>query len=293
MKRLILSILVVIILLVAACNSQTESTPTTTTTTATTIATTTTQPASFSLSNLTIEPAEVAPNEEVRVSVFVANTGGSEGIHDVVLKIKGVDEETRRPKINAGDSKKITFRVAREGVGTYAVTIEGLSGTFTVTPSPTDTTTPPVTTITTTTTTPPITTTTTTTTTIPTTTTTEAAGPPMAGEWVAQTDSGEFTFTFTINPDSTGISEFTLDFSEFYCEGVTISGSSKVTIEPMPPITGGQFTIDTKYYLQYAPDWDIVIQGMFDEIGTQAFGTWQISSGETTCASGTWTSSWE
>ena len=130
--------LLIVTLILAACSGGS--------TTTTTVPTTTIQPPSFSLSNLIIEPTKVALNEEVKVSVSVANTGNSEGIHDVVLKINGAEEETRRPKIDAGDSKKITFRVAREDIGTYAITIEGLSGSFTVTLPQTETSPPPITT---------------------------------------------------------------------------------------------------------------------------------------------------
>jgi len=143
--------LLIVTLILAACSGGS--------TTTTTVPTTTIQPPSFSLSNLIIEPTKVALNEEVKVSVSVANTGNSEGIHDVVLKINGAEEETRRPKIGAGDSKKITFRVAREDIGTYAITIEDLSGSFTVTLPQTETSPPPITTTTTTTTTTPMTTT--------------------------------------------------------------------------------------------------------------------------------------
>ena len=120
--------LLIITLILAACGGGSTSTTTVPTTTTQSL-----QQPSFSLSNLTIEPVEVAPNEEVKISVSVANTGSSEGIYDVVLKINGVEEETRRPKIGAGDSKKITFRVVRENIGTYTITIEGLTSSFTVT----------------------------------------------------------------------------------------------------------------------------------------------------------------
>ena len=89
------------------------------------------EPAAFSLSNLTIEP-EVAANETVTISVSVTNTGGSQGSHDVVLEINGTEEETKSVTLAAGDSEDVTFMVTRGDAGTYAVTTEGLSGSFTV-----------------------------------------------------------------------------------------------------------------------------------------------------------------
>ena len=92
----------------------------------------TTEPAVFSLSNLTIEPAEVAPNETVTISVSIANTGGSQGSHDVVLTINGVEEETKSVTLAVDDSRNVTFSVTKGDTGTYSVTIEGLSGSFNV-----------------------------------------------------------------------------------------------------------------------------------------------------------------
>ncbi len=89
-------------------------------------------PASFSVSNLSIEPAEVLPNETVTISVSVANTGGSQGSHNVVLNIDGVQEESKSVTIAAGASQSVTFSVTREDAGIYTVTIGSLSGSFTV-----------------------------------------------------------------------------------------------------------------------------------------------------------------
>ena len=119
----------------------------------------------------------------------------------------------------------------------------------------------------------------------------EEEAPPTNGEWIALTGCSEFTFTFTVSPDSTGIPEYSMDFTEFKCGGVQISGGWDATVEPMLSITGGQFTIETVEYNKYGPDWDIVIQGSFDETGTHASGTWKISAEGTTCQTGTWESS--
>lgn len=115
---------------------------------------------------------------------------------------------------------------------------------------------------------------------------------PKPGEWTASTGASEFEFTsFTVSPDSTSITLVTYDLKEFTCGPTTVSG--KASLEKSPPwtITGGQFTIDWEEYLQYGPNWDIIIQGRFDETGTQASGTWEISAEGIICQEGTWEAS--
>jgi len=89
-------------------------------------------PAAFSVSNLSIQPAEVQPNEVVTVTSSVANSGGSEGSYSVVLKINGATEAERSITLAAGESQDVSFSVTKAEAASYNVTIEGLSGSFTV-----------------------------------------------------------------------------------------------------------------------------------------------------------------
>ena len=52
------------------------------------------QPASFSLSDLSVQPVEVRASESVTITVSVTNTGGAEGSHNLVLMVNGVKEQT-------------------------------------------------------------------------------------------------------------------------------------------------------------------------------------------------------
>jgi hypothetical protein len=94
------------------------------------------RPAAFTLSALAISPAEVAPDEKVTIAVSVANTGGQEGSHTVILKINGVKEADKRVTIDAGDMEAVAFTVSRKEAGSYAVTVDGLVGSFTVVAPP-------------------------------------------------------------------------------------------------------------------------------------------------------------
>jgi len=89
-------------------------------------------PATFSLSKLFVNPAEVKPNEPVTISVSVANIGGTEGNYDVVLKVNGIKEAEQSVTVAAGKSRDISFAITREQVGSYTVEADGLSGSFTV-----------------------------------------------------------------------------------------------------------------------------------------------------------------
>ncbi|GAG86639.1 unnamed protein product, partial [marine sediment metagenome] len=89
-------------------------------------------PAAFSVSNLAIEPAEVMANEAVTISVSVANTGGSQGSYEAILNINGAPEETKTVTIATGASQSITFSVTREDGGSYTVTVDSLTDSFTV-----------------------------------------------------------------------------------------------------------------------------------------------------------------
>jgi len=90
-------------------------------------------PAAFSVSDLSIEPAEVEPDEEVTISALVTNTGGSQGSYQLVLMINGKQEEDETVTIPAGSSQSVTFNITGDEAGSYTVAVDGLSGSFTVT----------------------------------------------------------------------------------------------------------------------------------------------------------------
>ena len=89
-------------------------------------------PATFSVSNLSIQPAEVQPNDVVNITLSVANTGGTEGSYSVALKINGVKEAEKSVTIAPGSSQSVSFSVTKEEAGSYSVNVNGLSGSFTV-----------------------------------------------------------------------------------------------------------------------------------------------------------------
>jgi hypothetical protein len=88
--------------------------------------------AAFSVSNLSVQPAQVQPGEAVTIAVSVANHDGVEGSYNLALSVNGVEQDTKDVTIAAGGSEAVTFSVAKEEVGSYTVAIDGLSGSFDV-----------------------------------------------------------------------------------------------------------------------------------------------------------------
>ena len=94
-------------------------------------------PAAFSLSNLVIQPVEVKPGETVTVTVAVANTGGTEGTHNLVLKVNGVKEESKDIEVMAGGVESVSFTINKQQSGTHIVAVNGLTCSYTATaPTP-------------------------------------------------------------------------------------------------------------------------------------------------------------
>ena len=94
------------------------------------------EPASFTLSDLTVAPATVEPGTPVTITVKATHTGGLPGFTPVELRIDGVREDTRAVVLDPGYSATTSFTVTRDTAGAYTVAVGSLTGGFTVT-SPT------------------------------------------------------------------------------------------------------------------------------------------------------------
>jgi len=90
----------------------------------------------FTASNLIISPSEVNVGEAITISVLISNAGDAAGSYTVTLKINGVVEATKEVTLSAGISQEVTFTAVKDVAGTYAVDIDGLSGSFTVKEKP-------------------------------------------------------------------------------------------------------------------------------------------------------------
>jgi len=93
-------------------------------------------PAAFSTSVLTISPSTAEIGETVTISVLVTNDGDLSGTYKVTAKIDNVALPSKDVTVAGHTSQKVTFTTSKGVAGTYTVTIDGQSGTFTVKPAP-------------------------------------------------------------------------------------------------------------------------------------------------------------
>jgi len=88
--------------------------------------------AKFTVTNLSISPIEVEQGQKVTISAAVTNSGGNPGSYTATLKIDGSVVETKSFTLNAGESQKVSFTIAKESTGNHTVELDGLAGTFKV-----------------------------------------------------------------------------------------------------------------------------------------------------------------
>jgi len=89
-------------------------------------------PADFAASYLNVSPQQVLPNQEVEISINIANHGGQTGTHSVVLYINGHAEQSQAVSVSPGSTKLVVFKTSRAVPGGYQVSVEGQAGQFSV-----------------------------------------------------------------------------------------------------------------------------------------------------------------
>jgi len=93
-------------------------------------------PAAFTTSGLSISPAEAEVGETVTISLLVTNSGDLSGTYKVTVKVDNIPLPSKDVTVADHTSQQVTFTTAKAMGGTYTVTVDGLSGTFTIKAGP-------------------------------------------------------------------------------------------------------------------------------------------------------------
>ena len=86
----------------------------------------------LSIYGLKVEPEEVEPAEPVDIYLLAGNAGNCPGTFDVVLKINGVEEESKQVALDPDEQQVVTFSVVKAEATDYTVDINGLSASYVV-----------------------------------------------------------------------------------------------------------------------------------------------------------------
>ena len=104
--------------------------------------------ADVTVTNVTVSPESVEISENVTITATVENVGNTTENVTVVFKINEEEVKSVNVTVEANATEMVEYVVAEEEAGTYNVTVDGASASFTVTapttstPSPTPTLTP-------------------------------------------------------------------------------------------------------------------------------------------------------
>jgi hypothetical protein len=93
-------------------------------------------PASFTVSDLSVNPDAVNASEAVTISAVVTNIGDSDGEYTLSFKVDNKEEDRKTVSLGPGESDVVSFSTARDTPGEHIFDINGQSGQFTIKSSP-------------------------------------------------------------------------------------------------------------------------------------------------------------
>ncbi len=91
-----------------------------------------TRPAAFEATYLLVFPTQVDTGETVTARVRVTNTGDLAGSYKVTFEVGKEVVATKEVTLDGGASRQLEFSTSKDAAGTYTVSVNGLSGDFTV-----------------------------------------------------------------------------------------------------------------------------------------------------------------
>jgi len=93
-------------------------------------------PASFQISRLSVSPDEVEIGEHIDISVFIVNTGNVSGTYKLELLIGDEVIQVKEVVLGGQESVTVAFNYTPETAGVFPVSINDLTGRFTVNAPP-------------------------------------------------------------------------------------------------------------------------------------------------------------
>jgi len=85
--------------------------------------------ASFTLTDLTINPEIIEAGDSIDISVILANTGNLAGSYEVSLVIDDVLEQVQEVTLDSGESEQVSFIITPDTIGEHTINVGGLLGT--------------------------------------------------------------------------------------------------------------------------------------------------------------------
>jgi hypothetical protein len=89
-------------------------------------------PAEFKVSNLTVSPSRAQLDQEVTISVNVANNSNTALDYNLQLKVDGIVKSSKLVTVAAGTSQTVNFTINGDIIGKHQVEVAGLNGEFEV-----------------------------------------------------------------------------------------------------------------------------------------------------------------
>jgi len=91
------------------------------------------RPADFSLSNLSIRPAEIKVGESTTVTVIVSNDGDLTEDYEVIVTLNNTVAATKEVSVAGDDSERVSLTIIGAAPGKYTLSVGSLSGVLIVT----------------------------------------------------------------------------------------------------------------------------------------------------------------
>jgi hypothetical protein len=91
----------------------------------------------FQVTNMVINPTKVVIGNPVTINVTATNTGTAQGTKLITLEVTSMTPLQKSITLSPGQSGQVDFTVIPSRPGTYNVSVDGLTGSFTAVPLPT------------------------------------------------------------------------------------------------------------------------------------------------------------